>query len=447
MNIKLIISFIVLCTIMGSCTKEYVDAESSNDKNSRVTPEFLVFDTGGRTYQDGLLIDPTINNYPDQNSVYVSWNTLPLSSCAQIEIALFDEDNNQLSTVSPYSSEGNKYVVLSGQPTCRKYYIRLNTCSGLNKYDTAHFYLKPDNRNITMASGRNITYPNLHRRGDIVAVKWNLSSVVTQCGTSLSNLTLRAAQGGTDLINLGSVTANQTFYYKVPVTWTDGIYDFILKSTDTCCKFEISTAITVSGDPSAVLYPNGGEHISNNLTPNVISAAWDPAYFSGTNVKIEALKNGTVYYTLASSTANDGLQTYMSFYQSAPSTDCWKVRITSTTNSNYVAESVACFAALYYTNPPGLYNPYPNRTWHIAGADSNPIISWNTASFSGNVKIELYKDATLYSTVATNQANTGSININATTLPVNGTCWKIKITSVSNPSVFYWSEYCFYVQN
>ncbi|MCX9081106.1 MAG: carboxypeptidase regulatory-like domain-containing protein [Candidatus Methanoperedens sp.] len=88
------------------------------------------------------------------------------------------------------------------------------------------------------------------------------------------------------------------------------------------------TGSTIEG--ITVISPNGGENWKRGTTQTI---RWTSTGSTGSNVKIELLKNG-VASTIKSSTSNDG-STSWTISSSQTTGTIYKVRITSTSNSEY----------------------------------------------------------------------------------------------------------------
>lgn len=96
--------------------------------------------------------------------------------------------------------------------------------------------------------------------------------------------------------------------------------------TDTSDNF-----FTISNGKITVTSPNGGEVWKRGTTKTI---KWTTSGFAGSKVKIELLKSGKVKQTIATSTKNDGSQTWTIPTWLRTGSD-YKIRITSTSNSAY----------------------------------------------------------------------------------------------------------------
>ncbi len=92
------------------------------------------------------------------------------------------------------------------------------------------------------------------------------------------------------------------------------------------------------------------------------------------------------------------------------------------------------------SRPPSITVKKPSST-STYQTGSNQVIEWSTQGSVGNLKIELYKGTSLFSTVISSTSNDGQHN-----WKVPGNCpqasdYRIKITYISNPSVNDYSSY------
>ena len=86
-----------------------------------------------------------------------------------------------------------------------------------------------------------------------------------------------------------------------------------------------------------------------------------------------------------------------------------------------------CPLALQFTAPNG------GEEWE---PDSTESITWSSVNLTGNVKIELYKDGTLDSTLTADTANTGSYSWAIDSELTEADDYKIRITSLVDGTVY-----------
>jgi hypothetical protein len=82
-------------------------------------------------------------------------------------------------------------------------------------------------------------------------------------------------------------------------------------------------------------------------------------------------------------------------------------------------------------------SPDGNETFDTG---STEVITWNGSHEKRDVKIELYKSSSFYSSIANSTDNSGSYNWNVSTGYEGSNNYKIKISSVSDPSVYDFSS-------
>lgn len=113
-----------------------------------------------------------------------------------------------------------------------------------------------------------------------------------------------------------------------------------------------------------VLYPNGGEYLQRGRTYTI---KWSSDTNTGANVKIELLKAGVLNSVIASSTPNDGSQSW-----TVPALqqvgNKYRIRITSTTNSAYTDTSNNDFGIIGDGDTDG---DALKDTWEAYGYDYN----------------------------------------------------------------------------
>ncbi len=128
-----------------------------------------------------------------------------------------------------------------------------------------------------------------------------------------------------------STTNDGSHGWTVPYDITLGS-DYNIKITSSSGYTDTSDGyFTISDGYITVTSPNGGEKWKRGTTKTI---TWTSGGYAGTNVKIELLKSGIVKQTIASSTANDGSQTW-TIPAWLPIGLDYKVRITSADNPLY----------------------------------------------------------------------------------------------------------------
>jgi hypothetical protein len=152
------------------------------------------------------------------------------------------------------------------------------------------------------------------------------------------------------------------------------------------------------------------------------------------NVKIELYKGQNPNLTISNSTPSNG-----SFAWSIPSTvlagNDYKIRITSTSNSNIFGES----AIFNISDLPKVkvLVPLSTTVWRTG---STQTIEW-TDNIDENVNIELYKGTVLQQTIITNTESDGIYLWNLPTNLIEGLDYRIKVVSSLSSTIYAESDY------
>ncbi len=149
------------------------------------------------------------------------------------------------------------------------------------------------------------------------------------------------------------------------------------------------------------------------------------------NVKIDLYKGTTFEETIISSIANDGTYTWATVNSTLADGTDYKVRVSSTTDSGIYGESDAFMIgdiSITVTEP-------INSTSWTKGQSAD--ITWTSTGTISDVKIDLYKGGTFNQTIVSTTVNNGSYTwTEVDTSLVDGTDYKVRISSTSNSSVY-----------
>lgn len=201
--------------------------------------------------------------------------------------------------------------------------------------------------------------------------------------------------------------------------------------------FDISNAnFTITPSSVTVTSPNGGESWIMGTNQSI---TWTSTGL--TNVKIEySTNNGTNWLTVVESVPASPA----SYSWTVPNTATTqgRVRVSSAVNSAISDISNNPFSILF---PPTitLINPVGGELFSVG---FQKTIEWSSINISGNVKIELSRDGgSIYESLFENTANDGS-EVWVVTGPITEQA-RIKITSLTAPSVFDVSVTDFFIRN
>ena len=184
---------------------------------------------------------------------------------------------------------------------------------------------------------------------------------------------------------------------------------------------------TAGGCSIKVISPDGDEDWEPGTTQSI---TWSSINLPG-NVKIELWKGGSFDSTLSADEANDTTYSWAISSGLAAGTD-YKIRITSLVDGTVYDESDADFTIALPTSIT-VTAPNGSESWE---PDSTESITWSSVNLTGNVKIELYKDGSLDSTLTADTANTGSYSWAIDSELTEAADYKIRVTSRSDGTIY-----------
>ncbi|MHC1729221.1 MAG: Ser-Thr-rich GPI-anchored membrane family protein [Syntrophobacteraceae bacterium] len=181
-----------------------------------------------------------------------------------------------------------------------------------------------------------------------------------------------------------------------------------------------------------VSFPNGGVHL---LAGAQWWVQWTYSGNVGTTVNIDLLKGGAYYKTITSSQSigKEGYGQYNRWripYNETPGSD-YKVRITSTTDSNYQDTSNSNFSIM---SGIGILSPNGGEIWK---AGSTQKIHWTYSNeVHATVKIELYRggvpDLVINPAISKGSNGEGEFSWTIPASQAASNLYKVKITSADN---------------
>ncbi|MCH7770437.1 MAG: T9SS type A sorting domain-containing protein [Bacteroidetes bacterium] len=189
--------------------------------------------------------------------------------------------------------------------------------------------------------------------------------------------------------------------------------------------FDFSDAnFTIIANQVTVTSPNGGE---NWLDTEDQIITWSDNLVG--NVEIQLFKAGVFNSLITTSTQSDGVFTW-NISNNIGSGNDYKIRISSVTDGNILDFSDTDFTII--NNNITVTSPNGGENW-LTG--SIQTITW-TDDIIGEVKIDLYKSDTLYSSISPSTPSDGSFVWNIPGSIPFGLDYKVKITSVVDAILF-----------
>jgi len=228
--------------------------------------------------------------------------------------------------------------------------------------------------------------------GTTLNITWN----TTYSG---GNVEIDLYKGGSFDQTIVSATPNDGAYnWSIPTgIATSSDYQVRIKDSgtlvnDLSANFDLTERTITAASPTSSTDLVGGSTLNIN---------WNSS-FSGSDVRIELHKGGSLDQTITSSTTNDGSYN-------------WTVPVNISSGSDYkirVKEngtSVDDYTANFTLNPHTVTVTSPSSSTDQIGL-STLSINWNTNYTGGNVRIELHKGGSLDQTITSSTTNDGSYN-------------------------------------
>jgi len=208
-------------------------------------------------------------------------------------------------------------------------------------------------------------------------------------------------------------------YYQIKVSNITGtVYDY-------SGYFSIdSRSITVTSPYSGLNWYQGGTY--------TISWNSDDA---GNYGKIELYKNGLYYSTITSSVYIYNYGSYLwAVPTSIPADSTYQIKITSNSYSN-----VYDFSSQFSIEERTIIITSPKED-DILYRTETSTITW-TSDVYGNVRVDLYKDGSFYSSIITNTYNSGKYDWAIESSTTIDDLYQIKITSLDYSDIYDFSDY------
>ena len=298
--------------------------------------------------------------------------------------------------------------------------------------------LNPGNFTVAVAPKITVQAPNggdQWDRGTTQTVMWSFQGDV---GTSFK---IELLQSGnvvqTIALNAPANPITGMYSWAIPANLPTGNYRVRVTSNADMTVSDVSDNDFLVTMPEflAITAPNGGEVWAAGTTQNI---TWQYSHNPG-SLKIELLENGNAVQTIASSatlgTGGNGSFAWAIPANLTPQTD-YRVRVTSTSDTTFTSTSAANFQI---TAPPmGLTLTSPNGS-NTLTAGVTTSITWTYTGAPGSVKLELLKAGSLVQTISSSAAvgsnGSGSFSWLVPSTMALGNDYRVRITSVSTPSV------------
>jgi len=236
--------------------------------------------------------------------------------------------------------------------------------------------------------------------------------------TLIKNLSANTPNDGSESITFPQVQSTANNYYVV------------VSSLSNRRIISASGAITLAAAEGSISIVNSNSGQSYNIGSTL------PVYWTSSNVQgdvdITLYKGTEMVSTLASSTANDGIQS--SKIPSTTDGSNYKVKVASCTNP-----SVFDMGSSFSIINPDYTVTYP-KVGHsfLSGADLD--VQW-TSTASGQLTIELYKGQELVNVLSASTDDDGFERVSLPTISSSDVTYRIKVKNIEDPNISSLSGY------
>ncbi|MFX1250353.1 MAG: ABC transporter substrate-binding protein, partial [Promethearchaeota archaeon] len=248
---------------------------------------------------------------------------------------------------------------------------------------------------------------------------------------TISNVKIELYKDDLLVMEIISSTPNDGEYYWTIPSALESSTDYQIKISeasdpsvyDFSDYFEIFRPITITIPDSSSSWETGTSQYINWGSTGTIS-----------DVKIELYKDDLLVMEIVSSTPNDG-EYYWAIPSALESSTHYQIKISEASDPS--AYDFSDYFEIY-TSTITITVPDSSSSWETG---TSQYIKWTSIGPISNVKIELYKDDQLVMEITSDTSNDGEYLWTIVSLLDDSTQYQIKISDVSNPSLYDLSDY------
>ncbi|MFX1311478.1 MAG: Ser-Thr-rich GPI-anchored membrane family protein [Promethearchaeota archaeon] len=367
-----------------------------------------------------VLSPDSLSSWETGTSEEITWNST--GSISDVKIELYKDGVFELEIVASTTNDGSYTWTIPALEDGIDYQIKISDMSNPDIYDFSEDFeiYTPDS--ITVLSPDSLSS---WETGTSEEITWNSTG-------SISDVKIELYKDGVFELEIVASTTNDGSY-----TWTipaleDGI-DYQIKISDVSNpdthdfseEFEIYTpdSITVLSPDIFCSWETGtSEEITWTSTGSI------------SDVKIELYKMGEFVLEIVASTSNDGSYTWAIPTDLEDGID-YQIKISDVSNPDTYDFSE--YFEIYTLDSITVTNPDSLSSWETGMPEE---ITWTSTGSISDVKIELYKDGVSILEIVASTTNDGSYTWTIPTDLEDGTDYQIKISDVSNPDTYDFSE-------
>jgi hypothetical protein len=366
------------------------------------------------------------------DAVSISWTSQNVVGFVQL--SLYDDGTYIMGiTQSASSQESYLWYIPTMIHSGTSYRIRIEATgySGISAYSN-YFTIRKRMIKVTAPTADTVWY-----LGGIYQITWESESAGTSVDISLYKKTpyqmdyyySQSIIAGTD--NDGRQT------WTVPLNLpSDSSYRIYISSNTYATVHNYSEVFQVEQRYIHVSSPENNVIWYIGETYNITWTSQN----AGERVTIELYQNGTKKVVLVENTTNAGVFTWIVPLGTTPDSSS-QIKVSSR-NITSVYGISQTFSLLRKSIE--ISSPEETALWYKG---ERYVIFWETKGFSSNVNIELYAEATTVVTIANNVANSGRYEWTVPLGASSGSLYQIKITSVSDDSIYGYSQGHFAIES
>ncbi|MFX1535755.1 MAG: Ser-Thr-rich GPI-anchored membrane family protein, partial [Promethearchaeota archaeon] len=248
---------------------------------------------------------------------------------------------------------------------------------------------------------------------------------------TISNVKIELYKDDLLMMEINSNTPNDGEYYWAIPSALENSTQYQIKISDASDPsvydfsdyFEIFRPITIIVPHSSSSWETGTSQYINWGSTGTIS-----------NVKIELYKDDLLMMEIVSNIPNDG-EYYWAIPSTLDSSTQYQIKISDASDPS--AYDFSDYFEIY-TPTITITVPHSSSSWETG---TSQYIKWTSIGPISTVKIELYKDDLLVMEITSDTSNDGEYTWTIVSLLDDSTQYQIKISDVSNPSLYDYSDY------
>lgn len=211
--------------------------------------------------------------------------------------------------------------------------------------------------------------------------------------------------------------------YKIRIVSVDDptVNDF----SDSAFSIETATIGTLT-----LTAPDGGEQWQIGKTHEI---TWTADYFVGM-VSLKLYKDGLFIKNIAQTTINNGSYSWI-IPSDVDAANDYFVRIASFSNNDLIDISDGFFSVVSYTPPDETITVTSPNGGEVWAPGSTQTITWTSEGVPGAVKLELYQEDSLISTISESVDDSGTYSWTVPDVGAPACDFRIRISSVDNANI------------